>query len=209
MTETKTDDAVVYTPGLIGEIGAAKAYVDGELRNITGVAGSFKFTGKIGELASFAFALKGFTTILPATESNPTVSLDENEKLLVQQATAITTGGAVVDLQSFELDAGMEVEQYYGSETLEYNIKDFKPTINIKAIKTKGNKAHWEELGTSAAIEVVILLESESGNQLEVKASFCSASNVSESEDKGIMIYEKTYLCESSIGGDNFSLTYK
>lgn len=210
MEETITADTdVVYTPTLLGELGTAKAYLDDELREITGMAGSFSLKGEIGKLATFTFNLKGFTSVVPTAEANPIVLLDTNDKYLVQQAIGITDGGATVDLQSFELDSGMEVEQYYGSETKEYTVKDFKPTMKIKAIKTKGNTDHWAQLQSNSIKEVIILLGTETGKQLEVKASYCNASDVAENDDKGIMIYEKTYNCESSAGGDNFSLTYK
>lgn len=210
LKETITaDTSVVYTPELIGELGTAKAYLDGEYRSITGIAGSFKLSAKIGELAEFNFSLKGFTTIEPSIEANPEVVLDSNDKLLMQQATAITENGTAIDLQSFELDAGMEIEQYYGAETKEYYIKDFKPTIKIKAIKTKGNNAHWAQLKANTVKEVIVVLGNIAGKTLEIKASYCNASDVSESDDKGIIVFEKTYICEANVGKDNFSLTYK
>lgn len=203
------DTSVTYTPELLGDLGTAKAYLDGEVRTITGIAGSFKLSAKIGELATFNFSLKGFTTIEPSAEANPEVVLDTNDKLLMQQATAITEDGIAIDLQSFELDAGMEIEQYYGAETKEYYIKDFKPTIKIKAIKTKGNNAHWAQLKANAVKEVIVVLGNSAGKKLEIKASYCNASDVSESDDKGIIVFEKTYICEANVGKDNFSLTYK
>ena len=210
LKETVTaDTSVVYTPELIGELGTAKAYLDGEYRSITGIAGSFKLSAKIGELAEFNFSLKGFTTIEPSIEANPEVVLDSNDKLLMQQATAITENGTAIDLQSFELDAGMEIEQYYGAETKEYYIKDFKPEIKIKAIKTKGNNAHWAQIKANTVKEVIVVLGNSAGKKLEIKASYCNAKDVSESDDKGIIVFEKTYICEANVGKDNFSLTYK
>lgn len=210
MNENITEDTdVVYTPLLNGDLGTAKAYLDGEYRNITGIAGNFKISGTIGELVTFKFDLSGFTDVVPTSEANPTVVLDSNEKFMLQQATAITEDASSIDLQTFELDAGMEVEQYYGAETKEYYIKDFKPTMKIKAIKAKGNVAHWQQLLANSVKEVIVLLVSTSGKELEIKASYCNASDVAESDDKGIVVYEKTYLCEASAGGDNFSLTYK
>lgn len=210
LKETVVEDtSVIYTPELLGDLGTAKAYLDGEVRTITGIAGTFKLSAKIGELAEFNFSLKGFTTIEPTIEVNPEVVLDTNDKLLMQQATAITENGTAIDLQSFELDIGMEIEQYYGAETKEYYIKDFKPTIKIKAIKTKGNNAHWAQLKANAVKEVMVVLGSEDGKKLEIKASYCNASDVSESDDKGIIVFEKTYICEANVGKDNFSLTYK
>lgn len=201
--------SVVYTPELAGTLGTAKAYIDGEMREINGMVGSFNISGKIGELAQLSFSLKGFTSIVPTAEENPAVTLDSNEKLLVKQATVITEGGTPLDLTEFDLDAGMEVEQVYGVDSLEYYVKDFKPTIKIKAIKTKGNTTHWSDLKNNTIKEVIILLGDTAGKQLEIKASKCNPSNVSEADSSGVMVYEKTHICQYTNGGDNFSLTYK
>lgn len=202
--------SATYTPELVGTSGTAKVYVDGEVRTITGMAGNFTISGKIGELVKFGFKLKGFTTIEPEYEDNPAVTLDSNNKLLLYSATVITESGANIDLQSFDLDAGMEVEELYGAETKVYFIKDFKSTLKIKAIKTKDNKDHWTQLKNNTIKEMVFVFgnEDEVGKKMEIRASYCNASSVDESDDKGIMVFEKTYLCESSVGGDNFSIKY-
>ncbi len=202
------DTSVTYKPTLPGTRGTSKAFLDGEVRTISGISGAFSLSGTIGEFAKLSFKLQGFTDAEPIAEANPNVSLDNNEKLIVQQATLITENGNDIDLESFDIDTGMEVEQVYGVSSKFFYIKDFKPTLKIKAIKTKGNSIHWTDLKNNAIKTIKIVLGSNVGKQMEIKADFCNPSDVSESDDKGIVVFEKSYLCQSSVGGDNFSIKY-
>ncbi len=200
---------VIYTPELGSISGTAKAYVDGEVREITGIAGNVSFSGELGSFVKFSFDVKGFTTLSPELENNPIVTLDLNEKLLVKSATAITFAGNSINLKSFEFNTGNEIKETYATGLKEYYVQDFKPTIKIKAVKTKSNNDHWTELKSNSLKEIVINLGTESGKKLVFKAPKCNASDVSENDEDGKMIYEKTLLCQSNLGNDNYSLTYK
>ena len=204
----EADTSVTYAPVLPGTTGTAKVYVNGEVRTITGITGNFKLKGAIGEFAEFTFSLKGFTDIVPADEDNPTVTLDNSEPYLLLQATAITENGASIDLTSIELDAGMKTQQSYGADSKEYYIEDFEPVLNIEAIKTKGNKEHWIDLQNNSVKEIVVELGTTEGKRIEVRATYCNPDDVSESDKNGEMHYKKTFVCENSAGGDNFTIKY-
>jgi len=210
LSETITASTdVVYKPELVEQAGTALSYVDGYKRQIDGIAGDFSFSGKVGELAKFSFNLKGFTTLEPIAEANPAVTLDANKNLIVTSASVITVGGGTIALDSFEFSLGNETKEIYAVGSKEYFIGDFKPTLKVTAVKTKGNDEHWADLNANTKKEVIITLGDTAGDIIEFKASYCQPSDANESDDGGSLIYDRTWVCENSAGGDNFSVTYK
>ncbi len=202
-----TNNIVTYAPGGT-PVGNAKNYIDGSVRGVTGIAGDFKLSGNVGEIAKFTFSLKGFTDLSETAEANPAVTLDSNTDLTVQSITAITVGGATINLQEFDFGMGNEIQESYGVGTKEFYISDFKPTINVKAIKTKGNATYWDDLKNNTLKEVKAILGSGAGNTITFTASYCNPNDVSESDDSGEVVYNQTWICQSNAGNDNFSIVY-
>lgn len=200
---------VTYTPELLEQTGDAVSYMDGYKRSISGIAGNMSFSGTVGELAKFNFALKGFTTLEPTAGANPSVTLDSNKNLIVTSASVITVGGATVELDSFEFDLGNDIKEIYAVGRKEYFTSDFKPTLKVTAVKTRGNDAHWADLNTNTKREVIISLGTSAGDIIEFRAPFCQPSDANENDDNGSIKYDRTWVCENSAGGDNFSITYK
>jgi len=211
LTETvNASTDVTYTPASSFVAGDAIAYLDDYKREVTGIAGTFTFGGKVGEIPKFSFSLKGFTTLAETSEANPAVTLDPNENLVIKSVTAITVGGSAIALEDFSFDFGVDVQSIYGTDaTKEYYINNYKPTIKVSAIKTKGNSTHWTELNNNSKKSVVVTLGTTAGNIIEFTAPYCQPSDVAESDNNGIVKYDRTWSCESSAGGDNFSLVFK
>jgi len=201
---------VTYTPASSFVAGTALAYLDDYKREVTGIAGTFTFGGKVGEIPKFSFSLSGFTTLAETLEANPAVTLDPNENLVIKSVTAITVGGSAVALEDFSFDFGVDIQSVYGTNTTkEYYINNYKPTIKVSAVKTKGNSTHWTELNDNTKKSVVVTLGTTAGAIIEFTAPYCQPSDVSESDSNGIVKYDRTWSCESSAGGDNFSLVFK
>jgi len=203
------DTSATYTPASTFVQGTALAYMDGAKREVTGIAGTFTFGGNIGEIPKFSFSLKGFTTLDETAEANPTVTLDSADNLVIKSITAITVGGSEIDLESFTFDMGTDIQETYATNKKEYYISDYKPSMKVTAIKTKGNSAHWTELNNNTKKAVVVTLGDVAGNIIELSAPYCSPSDASESDSNGIVKYDRTWSCENSAGGDNFSIAFK
>jgi len=200
--------SVTYAPAMNQATATAKAYLDGYMRDVTGIAGDLTISGKVGEQAKLSFSLKGFTTLDEAAEANPTVTLDQNTTLIIQSAQVITVGGSTINLESFDFSLGNEIEEVYAIGLKEYFVGGFKPTLKVKAVKTKGNSDHWNELKLNTKKEVIIVLGIGAGETLTLTASYCNPMEVAESADNKKIVYDRTWLCESSAGNDNFSLVY-
>lgn len=208
LTETITETTdVTYTPGTLTP-GYAKAYLDGAVRTVTGVAADFTFGGNVGDIAKFTFSLKGFTDLSETVEANPAVALDANEKLIIESVSAITVSGSTVNMKSFEFSLGNEINEIYAIGRKEYYISDFKSSIKISAVKTKGNATHWSDLSANTIKEVKVVLGSIAGNIITFTAPYCNPNDVSESDSNGMVVYDNVWGCEASAGGDNFSIVY-
>ncbi len=204
---TATTD-VTYTPSSTFAQGTAKAYLDGSFRDVTGITGDITFGGKVGELAKFSFAMKGFTTLGETIGSNPSVIVDTNTNLKVENASIVTVGGASIALTDFEFKTGNQINETNAIGQNEFYISDIKPTINVKAVKTKGNSAHWDDLNANTLRSVVITLGSVAGEKITLTAPYCNPTNISESDDSGKIVYDETFECQSNAGYDNFSIVY-
>lgn len=201
--------SVKYTPSsnpLTG--GQGIAYLDGARRNITGIAGDFTFSGEIGGFPKFSFSLKGFTTLEETAEDNPTVTLDTADPFVITSITAVTVGGGSLNLESFDFSMGADIKEVYALGMKEFYVSDYKPTVKVKAIKTKGNDSHWTELKENTKKALVIKLGNEVGKKLTVTLPYCAPVNVSESDSDGKVVYERTWNCENSAGNDNFEIKY-
>jgi len=208
LTETiVADESVTYA---IGDRvpGAAKAYMDDTVRNIVGIAGDFTLGGNIGELATFKFSLKGFTDLEETSESNPAVTIDQSTNLSIESITAITVGGATVNMQSFEFATGNQTDSIYSVGRKEFYIYDLKPTVKVTAIKTKGNGTYWADLKNNTLKEIKVVLGSGDGGTVTFTASYCNPADISDSDSSGKVVYNNTWVCQSNNGGDNFSLVY-
>ena len=203
-----TNHNVTYTPATSFVQGTAKVYLDGSYRDVTGIVGDITFGGKVGELAKFSFAMKGFTTLGETAGANPTVTVDANENLKVENASIITVGGASIPLTSFEFKTGNEINETNAVGQNEFYVADIKPTINVKAVKTKGVADHWADLNANTIKTVVVTLGTVAGNKITLTAPYCNPTNVSESDDSGKIVYDETFECQSNAGYDNFSIVY-
>jgi len=203
------DTSVTYQQATSFVQGTALAYLDGAKREVTGIAGSFTFGGAVGEIAKFSFSLKGFTSLEETAEANPAVTLDANSNLMIKSVTAVTIGGGTIDMKDFSFDMGNDIQELYATNRKEYYIQDLKPTLKVSAVKTKGNQTHWSDLNANTKKEVVVTLGDVAGNIIVFTAPYCQPSDVSESDDGGKVVYENNWGCESSAGGDNFSVVYK
>jgi len=201
--------SVTYAPTSTFVQGTGKAYLDGHVRSITGVAADFSFGGKVGEMVTFNFSLKGFTTLADTAEANPAVTLDTNVNFIIESITAITVGGAELDLESFEFSKGNAIQETYATNVKEFYISDHKPTVKVSAVKTNGNSEHWNELEANTKKSVVVTLGSVAGEKLVFTAPFCNPMDTSEADSSGIMMYDRTWLSENSVGNDNFSFVYQ
>ena len=199
---------VTYTPAKNFVIGNARAYLDGSYRDVTGIVGDITFGGKVGELAKFSFAMKGFTTLNEISGANPAVTVDSNLNLKVENASVITVGGDAIPLTSFELKTGNVTNEINAVGQNEFYVSDIKPTINVKAVKTKGAAPYWNDLKSNTIKEVVVTLGTTDGNKITLTASYCNPTTVTESDDSGKIAYDETFECQSSAGYDNFSIVY-
>jgi len=199
---------VTYTPAKSFVQGTAKGYLDGSYRDVTGITGDITLGGKVGELAKFSFAMKGFTTLSETAGANPTVTVDTNTNLKVENATIITVGGDSIPLTSFEFKTGNQINETNAVGKNEFYISDIKPTINVKAVKTKGVATHWADLKSNTEKIVVVTLGSTAGDKITLTATYCNPTTVSESDDSGKIVYDETFECQSSAGYDNFSIVY-
>lgn len=200
--------SVAYAPTSTFVQGTAAAYLDGAKRDVTGIAGTFSFSGKIGEIPKFSFSLKGFTDLEETAEVNPAVTLDPNLNFIVKSVTAITVGGAEIDLQDFDFSMNCDIKENYALNIKEFYIADYKPSVKVNAVKTKGNFAHWTELKTNTKKVLVITLGGGAGETLTFTAPYCAPVDVSENDGDGKVVYARTWNCENSVGNDNFEIKY-
>lgn len=200
--------SVTYAPAASFAQGTAKVYLDGSYRDVTGIVGDVTFGGKVGELAKLSFAMKGYTTLGETAGANPSVTVDANTNLKVENASVITVGGNSIPLTGFEFKTGNEINKTEAVDQNEFFIADFKPTINVTAVKTKGVATHWSDLNSNTIKSVVVTLGTTDGDKITLTAPYCNPTNVSESDDSGKIIYDETFSCQSSAGYDNFSIVY-
>ena len=206
-TITATTD-VAYTPASSFVQGTAKVYLDGSYRDVTGIVGDMTISGKVGELAKFAFSMKGFTTLGETAGANPAVTVDANKNLIVENASIVTVGGASIPLTSFEFKTGNQINETNAIGQNEFYISDIKPTIKVTAVKTKGVADHWADLNANTVKTVVITLGTVAGDMITLTAPYCNPTDVNESDDSGKIVYDETFECQSSAGYDNFSIVY-
>ncbi len=207
---TSGSENVTYTPMTsIGSAGEIISYIDGEKRTISGVVANLKLSFTVGELVRAVFDVKGFTDAEPVLEANPTAATDTNSNFIVESVSAVTIGGATINLTNADFDLGNKIDEIYAVGKKEYVITDFMPTITIRDIKQRDSVDHWTDLKNGNVKEFIVSLGSASGQKFKFTASYCKYSDIGEDDDNGKTVISRTFRCESSAGGDNFEIRYE
>lgn len=211
LTETPTlDTDVTYTPNH-DHVDASQAviYMDGYKRVVDGAVCNMKISGNVGEAAKAVFTVNGYTTPAAVADPNPTVTNDTESLLIVSKVTAITLAGTAVNIESFEFDLGNEIKNNYATGLAEFLRTDFKPTINLSGIKTKGDESGWEDLISNGAKEIIIVLGTAAGKKCTITATQAKTSEMSESDSDGMVNFSRTFRLEGDANGDNhFSIKW-
>ncbi len=212
LAETVTASTKVeYKPGGTGSgTGQIKAYVDGYVRTITGMAGNLKMSGKVGEPLSATFSVKGFLASATATaEENPVVTLDTGMAPIVSKVSVLTSGGTTLNADSFDFDLGNQTGETYAIGLSEYYLQDFDPTLSVTAVKTIGtDEAAWTDF-TSGTVRAIIIQVGVAGSMVELSVPFAMLKDVSEADDSGKVKLSRTFRAQASVGNDNFIIAYK
>jgi len=201
---TEGNKSVTYTPKH-DDISASESvvYIDGYKRIINGAITNLKISGTVGECAKVTCSVSGFTTPEPIAEANPTVTLDSEALLIVSKVSVVTVDGTTLNVESFEFDAGNEIKNVYAVSIGEYVRTDFKPTIKLSGIKTKGDETGWSDLIADNVREIIITLGNEAGKRVTIKASQAKVSENSESDKDGMVNFSRTFRCQGDDTGDN------
>lgn len=205
------DTRVTYSPGGITTgIGTVKVYNDGYVRTVSGCAAKLKITGKIGEPVKAVFNISGYTTPNAIAESNPMVTLNSCFIPIVSKISAVTLSGNVINCDTFELDVGNEINDTYATSMSEFYIGNFKPTLQITAVKTKGvDEGSWGDMGNGSLKEIIITIGGY-GSEIVIDAPYAFYSEMSEADDKGRVKLTRKFNCENGgLPNANFSITYK
>ena len=184
-------------------------YQDDLKRTISGVAGNLKISFNVGEMVKAVFDIKGFTDAEPVNEANPAVTLDNNQIFIVESISAITIGGSSFEVESVDFDMGVDIKEIYAIGAKEYQITDYKPTLNIKAYSDKTNQSHWTDIKNGNIKAVSIVLTNAAGNKFTFTANACKITDISEADNSGNIEDTRTYLLEKDANGKNFEITYE
>lgn len=200
---------VEYKPGGDLTRGQCKVYTDGYVRLVEGIMCDMEISGKVGDLARIVFSAKGYTTAKPTAEANPIVTLDTENPPIISSATAFTVGGGTINISEFKFSLGNSLQSLYAVDKKEYYLQDFDPSVTTKAIKTKGNETHWDDYVAGNVKVIQIVIGTVPGQIIQIDIPFAKPKEVSESDSNGVVVYDQTYRCQSSVGNDNFTLTFK
>jgi len=206
-----TATSVTYAPGGANEGGGQiKGYTDGYVRNVFGIFGNMKISGKVGQPLNATFSLKGaMTSPESIQENNPAVTLDINTAPIVSKVTVLTVGGTQLNADSFDLDQGNVIKELYAMDLSRYDLNDFDPTITITAVKVKGtDEAAWTDY-INGSVRAIIIQVGALGGQIEINIPYAKLKDVSESDDSGDVKISRTFRAEALNGNDNYTITYK
>lgn len=210
LAETITASTKVeYKAGGALSAGQVQVFTDGYQRLVTGAFADLKIAGKMGEFAKFTFSTKGYTDALATAVANPVVTLDTANPPVVTTATVFTLGGGSIPITEFEFNLGNSLQSLYAIGQKEFYLQDFDPTIRIKAVKVKGTETHWTDLTAGNVKAIVITIGATAGQIIQIDVPFAKVKDVSESDDAGKVVYDQTFRCQSSVGADNFTITFK
>lgn len=210
LAETITASTKVdYKPGGALTAGQCQVFTDGYQRLVTGAFLDLKISGKVGEFAKFTFSAKGYTDAVATATANPSVTLDTANPPVITSATVFTLGGGSVPITEFEFSLGNSIQSLYAVGQKEFYLQDFDPSIRIKAVKVKGVETHWDDLLAGNVKAIVITIGETAGQIIQIDVPFAKPKDVSETDDAGKVVYDNTFRCQSSVGSDNFTITFK
>ncbi|MBD3830962.1 MAG: hypothetical protein IE890_10835 [Arcobacter sp.] len=204
LVEAVGADNVTYTPNHdYVEPSTCLVYQDDAKRQITGAMCEMKISGTVGEAAKATFTVQGFTSPAPTTETNPTVTLDDNSLMIVSYITAVTLDGQPLNIKSFELALNNEIKLDYATALSEFVRKDFAPKLKLTGVKIKGDETAWADLTSDELREINIVLGSGVGKTLTITASQAKTSDMEENDDDGTVGFARTFDLQGDSNGLN------
>jgi len=196
-----TNDAYVYTPNS-DELANGEIiwYLDGIKRHFTGVSANLKLDFEVGAPAKASFDIQGYSDT-PVEEANPSVTLDDNDLLVVTSMQAVTLSGTTLSVTSCSFDLGNQINEIYAISDKSFYRSDFTAKVSITE-KVGSDIGYWAELLSGQVKSLEIELTDRAGHKFVLHLPTLSYTNVNES---GTDELEAT---REFIASNDFTITY-
>lgn len=218
-TTTPGQETVTYLNTQAPTTGSIVAYVDDKKWTSTNsIVGDASMTFTAGSSAQLDFSLSGYfdNEGIPVDESNPTVTLTQENVLVVTKNDVITAGGIGVQADEIRLNMNAEIEDFYGVNGLkEFNIVNYNIKIEADFYIDKANYKNEQEKVINQTIEALeIILGADetnsevSGKSVKITANLAKASSVTDTVDKSKAKRTMVWLIQNNSAGEAFEMVH-
>jgi hypothetical protein len=210
-TATAGEETVIYTNSQTPLKGSAIAYIDGYKHTMTGsIVADLTFNFNIGKAAEISGALSAFIDNkgIATAEAIPTVTLSDENILIVGCTDIMTAGGGTVKADSITITMNSEVEKFYGMNLKEYSMNDYMIKVEASFYPENADYNAAMTKLTSETVEAIIIKLGTgtagalvNGKSVQITASLAKASNVSDSNEQGNVKRTFTWLLQGDSTG--------
>lgn len=205
--------SVVYNPASSNQKSATiYIYEDGSLYKLTGCRGTWKLTGKVGEVPMLSFTMTGHVSGPSDAALVSGSYVSTVPPAFIDVPFQVGTYGAIIE--TLELDFGNKVEMPtdvsavdgYGEVII--GERDVKGKIDPQATLVATND-FWGQFkgGTTMALDTGVV-GATAGNQWELKAPAIYYENMGVGERNTILTYSADFAAAEVSGDDECSLTF-
>jgi len=208
---TTTPRTAIYTPtstsSVIQNTGASGYfYEDGLLHKLLGSVNTLSFEAAMNVLMAKGNIQSGF--LEPGVVALPAWSASNGEIFRMTSALCtVTEGGGTINIGSFTLDTGVDIQENYETGSHFFEIADRNPTLAIDP-KAVTNVADWTALTNSTSVALIATFTNNLGETLEFNALASEISELSTADRAGRITRPKTYSLKETNGDDQYTIKW-
>lgn len=216
MVLTAGSESATYTPASTGVVSLTIwVYEDGLIKKAKGCRGSYKISGKTGDIVTADFTFTGvFDSVIDGTMISPTFESTVPPVLLGSSLSLDAVTTMVADSFSIDLGNQVQLRSSFGSADgyMSALITGRKPTGTLDPettlVATYDFIGKWKSGNQAALVIGPVTAPTGLYNKFTITAPKCVYTKVGESDRNGIMVSDLAYSLVMNTGDDELSIAF-
>jgi len=206
---TPGEETVIYTNNndKVNQ-SSASVYMDGNRYDMTGsIVSGTEMNFTVGEVATISNNIEGYLDdAVPTNEANPTITLSDEQVLVVSCADLVTDAGVVIPVKSAKIATNSEISEVYtmgGASGLKSTfVSDYALQLDLEFFvddATFAREATAIKAGTVSELIIKIGLDDTStevnGKSVVITMPMSKVTTYTDSDDTDLLSRAVTYRC--------------
>lgn len=179
-------------------------YADGLLHKFIGAVGTAKVDAAIDGIAQITFTLQAAYSA-PTVVACPTGAVYQSTQPLVLSSASTVSDGAAINVGSFALDMGCDVQNHYTTGQNSFVVANRKPTVTFNK-DSVSTAAEWTALSAGTNASLSATLGATAGNIMAITAPVARRVSLANNARAERVTLDVSYALFESASDDQFAI---